>query len=69
MKFVIWMDDCRKIPRDLTEATLSGAGLSIVAALCMLFLFGMVKVSTSLDFADTMTLCGGFQMLCQQLCH
>lgn len=32
----------RKIPRDLTEASLSGAGLSIVAALCMVFLFGMV---------------------------
>lgn len=34
---------CRKIPRDLTEATLSGAGLSVVAALSMLFLFGMVR--------------------------
>lgn len=32
----------RKIPRDLTEASLSGAGLSIVAALAMIFLFGMV---------------------------
>jgi hypothetical protein len=32
----------RKIPRDLTEASLSGAGLSIVAALAMMFLFGMV---------------------------
>ncbi|KHN36716.1 Protein disulfide-isomerase 5-4 [Glycine soja] len=30
-----------KIPRDLTEASLSGAGLSIVAALAMIFLFGM----------------------------
>ncbi|KAG6756580.1 hypothetical protein POTOM_040011 [Populus tomentosa] len=30
-----------KIPRDLTEASLSGAGLSIVAALVMMFLFGM----------------------------
>ncbi|GAU26616.1 hypothetical protein TSUD_102230 [Trifolium subterraneum] len=30
-----------KIPRDLTEASLSGAGLSIVAALAMVFLFGM----------------------------
>ncbi|ESR54969.1 hypothetical protein CICLE_v10023294mg, partial [Citrus x clementina] len=30
-----------KIPRDLTEASLSGAGLSIIAALSMLFLFGM----------------------------
>ncbi|KAG2263102.1 hypothetical protein Bca52824_070181 [Brassica carinata] len=35
------VDFYRKIPRDLTEATLSGAGLSIVAALSMLFLFGM----------------------------
>jgi hypothetical protein len=32
----------RKIPRDLTEASLSGAGLSILAALVMVFLFGMV---------------------------
>jgi hypothetical protein len=32
---------CRKIPRDLTEASLSGAGLSIIAALWMMFLFGM----------------------------
>ncbi|KOM43832.1 hypothetical protein LR48_Vigan05g143700, partial [Vigna angularis] len=31
----------RKIPRDLTEASVSGAGLSIIAALCMVFLFGM----------------------------
>ena len=35
---------CRKIPRDLTEASLSGAGLSIIAALAMVFLFGMVSV-------------------------
>ncbi|XP_010538045.1 PREDICTED: protein disulfide-isomerase 5-4 [Tarenaya hassleriana] len=46
------VDFYRKIPRDLTEATLSGAGLSIVAALSMLFLFGMelnnyVAVSTT----------------------
>ncbi|KAK7290826.1 hypothetical protein RIF29_05549 [Crotalaria pallida] len=34
-------DFYRKIPRDLTEASLSGAGLSIVAALSMMFLFGM----------------------------
>ncbi|KAK9205224.1 hypothetical protein WN943_015491 [Citrus x changshan-huyou] len=34
--------DSMKIPRDLTEASLSGAGLSIIAALSMLFLFGMV---------------------------
>ncbi|KAK2984814.1 hypothetical protein RJ640_004639 [Escallonia rubra] len=43
---------CRKIPRDLTEASLSGAGLSIVAAFSMIFLFGMelnnyLAVSTS----------------------
>ncbi|GAB2277841.1 Protein disulfide-isomerase 5-4 [Dionaea muscipula] len=35
------VDFYRKIPRDLTEASLSGAGLSIVAALSMVFLFGM----------------------------
>ncbi|KAK6946858.1 Thioredoxin domain [Dillenia turbinata] len=46
------VDFYRKIPRDLTEASFSGAGLSIVAALFMIFLFGMelndyMKVSTS----------------------
>ncbi|KAK7401908.1 hypothetical protein VNO78_13767 [Psophocarpus tetragonolobus] len=46
------VDFYRKIPRDLTEASLSGAGLSIVAALAMIFLFGMelnsyLSVSTS----------------------
>ncbi|KAL9264486.1 disulfide isomerase-like 5-4-like protein [Drosera capensis] len=35
------VDFYRKIPRDLTEASLSGAGLSIIAALSMIFLFGM----------------------------
>ncbi|CAL5375992.1 unnamed protein product [Camellia sinensis] len=30
-----------KIPRDLTEASLPGAGLSIIAAFSMIFLFGM----------------------------
>nr|ACN34146.1 unknown [Zea mays] len=35
------VDFYRKIPRDLTEVSLSGAGLSIVAALAMVFLFGM----------------------------
>lgn len=39
---------CRKIPRDLTEASLSGAGLSIVAALSMMFLFGMVRTKNAL---------------------
>lgn len=43
----IWHSRCpllfRKIPRDLTEASLSGAGLSIVAALIMMLLFGMVS--------------------------
>ena len=32
-----------KILRDLTEASLSGAGLSIIAALAMVFMFGMVN--------------------------
>ncbi|KAF2594108.1 hypothetical protein F2Q70_00043745 [Brassica cretica] len=41
------VDFYRKIPRDLTEASLSGAGLSIVAALAMIFLFGM-ELSTYL---------------------
>ncbi|XVE50563.1 hypothetical protein DITRI_Ditri01bG0172700 [Diplodiscus trichospermus] len=46
------LDFYRKIPRDLTEASLSGAGLSILAALAMMFLFGMelsnyLTVSTS----------------------
>ncbi|KAJ8483615.1 hypothetical protein OPV22_016100 [Ensete ventricosum] len=35
------VDFYRKIPRDLTEASLSGAGLSIIAAVAMMFLFGM----------------------------
>ncbi|KAF3320832.1 protein disulfide isomerase-like 5-4-like protein [Carex littledalei] len=35
------VDFYRKIPRDLTEASLSGAGLSIVTAFFMMFLFGM----------------------------
>ncbi|OVA11129.1 Thioredoxin-like fold [Macleaya cordata] len=49
------VDFYRKIPRDLTEASLSGAGLSIIAALAMMFLFGMelsdyltVNTSTSI---------------------
>ncbi|XP_068337474.1 protein disulfide-isomerase 5-4-like [Pyrus communis] len=41
------VDFYRKILRDLTEASLSGARLSIMAALAMMFLFGMVTVSTS----------------------
>ncbi|KAH7675661.1 COPII vesicle protein [Dioscorea alata] len=46
------VDFYRKIPRDLTEASLSGAGLSIIAALSIMFLFGMelnsyLSVSTS----------------------
>ncbi|KAL3508524.1 hypothetical protein ACH5RR_027925 [Cinchona calisaya] len=46
------VDFYRKIPRDLTEASLSGAGLSIIAAFSMIFLFGMelndyLTVSTS----------------------
>ncbi|KAK1260138.1 Protein disulfide isomerase-like 5-4 [Acorus gramineus] len=39
------VDFYRKIPRDLTEASLSGAGLSIVAALSMMFLFGMNRLN------------------------
>ncbi|CAH9087905.1 unnamed protein product [Cuscuta epithymum] len=35
------VDFYRKIPRDLTEASLSGAGLSLIAAFCMILLFGM----------------------------
>ncbi|VFQ58615.1 unnamed protein product [Cuscuta campestris] len=35
------VDFYRKIPRDLTEASLSGAGLSLLAAFCMILLFGM----------------------------
>jgi fructose-1-phosphate kinase PfkB-like protein len=42
----------RKIPRDLTEASLSGAGLSIVAALFMMFLFGM-ELSSYLEVNTT----------------
>lgn len=46
------VDFYRKIPRDLTEASVSGAGLSIIAALSMMFLFGMelnnyLTISTS----------------------
>ncbi|KAG9153813.1 hypothetical protein Leryth_005930 [Lithospermum erythrorhizon] len=46
------VDFYRKIPRDLTEASLSGAGLSVIAALSMMFLFGMefcdyLKMSSS----------------------
>lgn len=43
--YILWnFCACRKIPRDLTEASLSGAGLSIIAALSMIFLFGMVSL-------------------------
>ncbi|KAB2015467.1 hypothetical protein ES319_D08G027100v1 [Gossypium barbadense] len=46
------VDFYRKIPRDLTEASVSGAWLSIAAALAMIFLLGMelnkyLTVSTS----------------------
>ncbi|KAJ9562614.1 hypothetical protein OSB04_007774 [Centaurea solstitialis] len=46
------VDFYRKIPRDLTEASLSGAGLSVIAAVAMMFLFGMelhnyLAISTS----------------------
>eukprot|EP00250_Pteridium_aquilinum_P028212 c36775_g1_i1 orf=195-1649(+) len=46
------VDFYRKIPRDLTEATLSGAGLSIVAALFMILLFGM-ELNNYLNVATT----------------
>lgn len=46
------LDFYRKIPRDLTEASLSGAGLSIVAALSMIILFGM-ELSSYLSVATT----------------
>ncbi|XP_071730210.1 protein disulfide isomerase-like 5-4 [Rutidosis leptorrhynchoides] len=46
------VDFFRKTPRDLTEASLSGAGISIIAAIAMTFLFGMelrsyLTISTS----------------------
>ncbi|RID71877.1 hypothetical protein BRARA_C03795 [Brassica rapa] len=46
------VDFYRKIPRDLTEASLSGAGLSIVAALVMMLLFGM-ELSSYLEVTAT----------------
>ncbi|KAF2589607.1 hypothetical protein F2Q70_00039742 [Brassica cretica] len=46
------VDFYRRIPRDLTEASLSGAGLSIVAALSMLLLFGM-ELSSYLTVSTT----------------
>ncbi|KAK1418045.1 hypothetical protein QVD17_27182 [Tagetes erecta] len=46
------IDFFRKTPRDLTEASLSGAGISFLAAIIIIFLFGMelhsyLTVSTS----------------------
>ncbi|XP_022001473.1 protein disulfide-isomerase 5-3 isoform X3 [Helianthus annuus] len=46
------IDFFRKTPRDLTEASLSGAGISIIAAVFIIFLFGMelhsyLTISTS----------------------
>ncbi|KAL4580188.1 hypothetical protein LXL04_016370 [Taraxacum kok-saghyz] len=35
------LDFFRKTPRDLTEASLSGATISVIAAIAMIFLFGM----------------------------
>ncbi|KAL0788256.1 hypothetical protein Bca101_004502 [Brassica carinata] len=46
------VDFYRKIPRDLTEASFSGAGLSIVAALVMMLLFGM-ELSSYLEVTTT----------------
>nr|XP_023876969.1 protein disulfide-isomerase 5-4-like [Quercus suber]POE80484.1 protein disulfide-isomerase 5-4 [Quercus suber] len=48
------VDFYRKIPRDLTEASLSGAGLSIAAALAMMFLFGM-ELNNYLTFSTSTT--------------
>lgn len=48
------VDFYRKIPRDLTEASLSGAGLSIVAALSMMFLFGM-ELNNYMTFSTSTT--------------
>ncbi|KAK9074212.1 hypothetical protein SSX86_006809 [Deinandra increscens subsp. villosa] len=46
------IDFFRKTPRDLTEASLSGAGISAIAAIIIIFLFGMelhsyLTISTS----------------------
>lgn len=46
------VDFYRKIPRDLTEASLSGAGLSIIAAFAMIFLFGM-ELSTYMSLSTS----------------
>lgn len=46
------IDFYRKIPRDLTEASLSGAGLSIIAAVSMTLLFGM-ELSSYLTMSTT----------------
>ncbi|PWA82741.1 Endoplasmic reticulum vesicle transporter, C-terminal [Artemisia annua] len=48
------VDFFRKIPRDLTEASLSGAGLSLVAAFSMMFLFGM-ELHNYLDITTTIS--------------
>ncbi|KAG6553604.1 hypothetical protein Mapa_004518 [Marchantia paleacea] len=48
------IDFYRKIPRDLTEASLSGAGLSIIAAFAMVFLFGM-ELNNYLSVATSTT--------------
>lgn len=57
----------RKIPRDLTEASLSGAGLSIVAALTMVFLFGMVSSFYNFCFNICMICLGLIYTLCLNL--
>ncbi|XP_020529735.1 protein disulfide isomerase-like 5-4 isoform X2 [Amborella trichopoda] len=48
------VDFYRKIPRDLTEASLSGAGLSIIAAFSMILLFGM-ELNSYLAVSTTTT--------------
>eukprot|EP00249_Psilotum_nudum_P012448 c23791_g1_i1 orf=177-1622(+) len=49
------IDFYRKIPRDLTEASLSGAGLSVIAALSMMLLFGM-ELNNYLQVSMTTTI-------------
>lgn len=45
---------CRRIPRDLTEATLAGGTLSVVASIAMVLLFGM-ELQTYLSTSATTT--------------
>ncbi|KAF4395988.1 hypothetical protein F8388_013157 [Cannabis sativa] len=47
------VDFYRKIPRDLTEASLSGAGLSIIAALSMVFLLEWYELNNYLTISTS----------------